>query len=57
VSTISIGSSSSCKSSATSSGHFITVTITSTLWAGSVIPALSGASIRASACYPAPTGS
>ncbi len=51
---VSVSSGSSCNS-LSGYNQFTKVTITSTVWANSLISPLLGTSINASACYPAPT--
>jgi Flp pilus assembly protein TadG len=57
ASNVSVVPTSSCNASTTGYRQFTMVTITSTVWANSLISPLAGTSIKASACYPSPTGS
>jgi Flp pilus assembly protein TadG len=58
ASNVSVSPASSCNGSTTGYSHFTLVTITSSVWANSLISPLAGAAIiKASACYPSPTGS
>jgi Flp pilus assembly protein TadG len=57
ASNVSVTSASSCDASTPGYSHFTRVTITSTVWANVLISALGGTAIKASACYPSPTGS
>lgn len=56
VSAVSVATSSHCNA-VTGYSHFTTVTLTSTVWADSLISVLAGSSIQAIACYPSPTTS
>jgi Flp pilus assembly protein TadG len=57
ASDVSVTRHSSCNAPTSGYSQFTMVTITSTVWANVLISALGGIEIKASACYPSPTGS